>query len=123
MGGRKEGRKEGKQVKFPPKQIEFSIPSMLQNQQICHMCYIHTQYTKCHCCSVKFLYVIAGPSTWVCYHLCRVNMSCYSPIQNIACCSSVTLYCYMFITMKTWITFTVHIEGPIRSYEVLLEQR
>ena len=29
------------------------------------------------CCSVKFLYVIAGPSTWLCYHLCRVNMSWY----------------------------------------------
>ena len=27
----------------------------------------------------------------------------------------------MFITMKTWITFIIHIEGPIRSYKVLLE--
>ena len=33
--------------------------------------------TSCRC-SVKSLYVIAGPSAWVCYHLCRVNMSCYS---------------------------------------------
>ena len=57
--------------------------------------------------SVKFLYVVAGPSTWVCYQLCRVNMSCYSwfmfrgqlisfvLIQN---CYYVTLN--MFITMN-----------------------
>ena len=68
-----------------------------------------------------------GHSTWICYHLCRVNMSCYSwfmfrgPdhlsvfIQNLAC-YSVTLN--MFSTMKTWITFIIHIEGPIRSYKV-----
>ena len=67
-------------------------------------------------CSVKSLYVIAGPSPWVCYHLCRVNISCYSwfmfrgqiisfvLIQNLAC-YSVTLN--MFITMKTWITFII----------------
>ena len=29
----------------------------------------------------------------------------------------------MFITMKIWITFIIHIEGPIRGYKVLLEQR
>ena len=28
-------------------------------------------------CSVKTSNVIAGPSAWVCYHLCKVNMSCY----------------------------------------------
>ena len=32
----------------------------------------------CRCSSVKFSNVIAGPSTWVCYHLCRVNIPCYS---------------------------------------------
>ena len=25
--------------------------------------------------------------------------------------------------MKTWITFIIHIEGPIMNYEVLLEQQ
>ena len=35
-----------------------------------------TQHTYCRR-SVKSLYVIAGPSAWVCYHPCRVNMSCY----------------------------------------------
>ena len=29
----------------------------------------------------------------------------------------------MLITIKTGITFIIHIEGPIRSFEVLLEQR
>ena len=52
-----------------------------------------------HRCSVKFSYVITGPSAWVCYHLCRVNISYYSwfmfrgqiisftLIQNLACYS------------------------------------
>ena len=29
----------------------------------------------------------------------------------------------MCITTKTWITLIIHIEGPIRSYGILLEQR
>ena len=37
--------------------------------------------------------------------------------------SNLLLFCDPVYTMKTWITFIIHIEEPVRSYEVLLEQR
>ena len=42
-------------------------------------------------------------------------------IQNLVIVILVTLN--MFITMKTWAIFSIHIEGPIWRYKVLLERR
>ena len=69
------------------------------------------------CCSVIFSYVVAGPSTWVFDHLCRVNMSCYSWFMFRG-----QIISFVLIQNFAWVTFIIHIEGPIRSYEVLLEQ-
>ena len=72
--------------------------------------------------SLSFLitcsYVIAGPSTWVGYHLCRVNMIHVQGPNHLICVNStpcVFIFCdpkrvYFNENMEY---FIIHIEGPI----------
>ena len=69
---------------------------------------------------------------WVCYQLCRGKHVLLFKIHvqgpnHFVCVNSklshviLVTTLIMFITMQTWITFVIHIEGPIRSlYKVLL---